>query len=218
MVGEPEQGLRPDELAGREVEDRLVGNPHGVIDQGIADQALHPGAFVSRDEPARTNPGRLVPDRVGDRGRRVVARRGVVEVQQSVEDDTSSTVALLGGVESCVGIAEQHVGRDAAVAECQTTAEADLQRHTVDHHGLRDRSARPLHHTFGIEQRVDVRQQQDELVASHPGDGVALANRADQPSGNLLEDLVAGVVPMGVVDLLEVVDVAEADADMARSW
>ena len=86
---------------------------------------------------------------------------------------------------------------------------------TID--GLRDRSARPLHHSFGIEQRIHISQQQDELVASHPGHCVALANRAEEPPGNLLEDLVARVVAMGVVDLLEVVDVAEADADMAGS-
>ena len=51
--------------------------------------------------------------------------------------------------------------------------------------------------------------QDDELVAAEAPDGVALAQDADEPVRHGLQDLVAGVVAQGVVDVLEVVEVHE---------
>ena len=53
-----------------------------------------------------------------------------------------------------------------------------------------------------------------ELVAAEPADGVAGADRAAQPGGDLPQQLVAGRVAERVVDLLEAVEVAEEDAEV----
>jgi len=72
----------------------------------------------------------------------------------------------------------------------------DLRRH-----GRRVRVAR------------DVAQQDRELVAAHPRDGVGLADGAMQPLGDGLEQLIAGRVPEAVVYVLEPIDVDEQRTD-----
>src|SRR5690606_18512651 len=51
--------------------------------------------------------------------------------------------------------------------------------------------------------------QGSELVAAQPGGGVALADRVLESAGGLDEQLVPGLVPDGVVDALEAVEVDE---------
>ena len=60
-----------------------------------------------------------------------------------------------------------------------------------------------------------VGEQHGELVAAEPGDGVLGPHRAGQPVGGDLEQPVAGVVAQGVVDLLEPVQVEQAERDGA---
>ena len=61
------------------------------------------------------------------------------------------------------------------------------------------------------------RQDDRELVAAEPADGVAGTDRGAQPGGHLAEQLVAGRVPQGVVDLLEAVEVAEEHAQVGAA-
>ncbi len=58
-------------------------------------------------------------------------------------------------------------------------------------------------------------EQQRELVAAEPGQGVARAARLREALGNGLEQLVARVVAEAVVDLLEAVEVDEQDGERA---
>ena len=53
------------------------------------------------------------------------------------------------------------------------------------------------------------RQHDAELVAAEPGDGVLGAEPLGDPSTDLLEELVARLVPERVVDLLEAVEVEQ---------
>ena len=68
-------------------------------------------------------------------------------------------------------------------------------------------------HPVGDEGRgVDVREvlaEHHELVAADPGDGVLGADGGRQSRRDGLEHGVADLVPVGVVDVLEAVDVAE---------
>ncbi len=56
-----------------------------------------------------------------------------------------------------------------------------------------------------------------ELVPAEPGDEVTAAHAGAQPLGDGEQQLVAGRVPAGVVDVLEVVEVDEQDADVVAS-
>ena len=51
--------------------------------------------------------------------------------------------------------------------------------------------------------------EHDELVAAEPADRVALAQDAGEPGGDAAQQLVAGGVAEGVVDVLEAVEVDE---------
>ena len=64
----------------------------------------------------------------------------------------------------------------------------------------------PLRQFDGFAYR-GVRQQQRELFAPQPGDNVRFPNPVLQQPGDLPEHLVAGIVAIGVVNLLEVVQV-----------
>ncbi len=58
--------------------------------------------------------------------------------------------------------------------------------------------------------------QDDQLVATQPGDGVYAPGRGAQALGGLDQHLVTGIVTVGVVDLLEGVEIDEEHADPAR--
>ena len=60
---------------------------------------------------------------------------------------------------------------------------------------------------------VGAGQQDGELVAAQPRDQVAGPHAAGEQRGDLSQRLVAAGVAVAVVDLLEVVDVEEDDAD-----
>ena len=53
---------------------------------------------------------------------------------------------------------------------------------------------------LGVPRRLDVRQDDRELVASQSRDGIRLAHALPKPFGGLPQHIVAGFVPQGVVD------------------
>ena len=57
------------------------------------------------------------------------------------------------------------------------------------------------------------RKQHDELVAAEPGDRVDRAQDRAEPGSDLREHDVADRVPVGVVDLLETVEVDQQDGE-----
>ena len=85
------------------------------------------------------------------------------------------------------------VSRGAAAAEVERPVERALE---------------PLGQRLGTVD-VAVGAEDDELVAAEPADGVAGPGAAGQPLGELPQQVVADLVPEGVVDLLEAVDVEE---------
>ena len=126
------------------------------------------------------------------------------------------TAALFGAVHRRVGIAQQLVGCPAPfdmmtpmLAVSEISALADLERggeQSLDASGDRDR--------FGL--AGELRAHHDELVAADPGDGVAGPGRLDEACRETLEQFIAGVVPVDVVDGLEVVEVEVQHANGCR--
>ena len=72
-------------------------------------------------------------------------------------------------------------------------------------------------HGDGVMRAEDLREQDQELVAAVPAHRVRIADRGLQSAGHELQDLVADRMAMGVVDLLETIEVHEQNADPART-
>ena len=75
-----------------------------------------------------------------------------------------------------------------------------------------------LEHALGDALRgvaVGVAQQDGELVAAEAGDHVGLADAVVQRAADRADDLVAGLVAAGVVDVLEAVEVEQEDRALA---
>ena len=81
---------------------------------------------------------------------------------------------------------------------------ADVER-------LAERREHPLGDADGDERVGAGRQRDDELVAAEAGRHVAIADRAPKPLADGDQEAVAGLVAVGVVDGLEVVEVDEQD-------
>ena len=70
-----------------------------------------------------------------------------------------------------------------------------------------------LAQAFGDVDRLALHDD-DELVATEPGEHVAFAQHRAQPLGHDLQQLVADLVPEAVVDRLELVEVDEQHGDV----
>jgi hypothetical protein len=62
-----------------------------------------------------------------------------------------------------------------------------------------------------VEVAVDVRREDDELVAADATDGVHRSENCGEAFGDPSQDVVAGVMPAGVVDLFESIEVDKQD-------
>lgn len=103
-------------------------------------------------------------------------------------------------VEGLIGFVQQFIGADVhAVGAGDPTGEGDRQ----SGRGVRDE---PGAEPFGDGERLGWRaagQENDELFPAEPVDGVEAAEFATQLIGHGAQDMIAGVVTIGVVDLLE---------------
>ena len=97
----------------------------------------------------------------------------------------------------------------AAVLSATPTLHGQPELATVDAHGLLEAGGDALGDLDRERRLVDAGQQDRELVAAQAGDGVPGTHRVGEPGRHLAQHLVAGAVPVGVVDLLEPVEVAE---------
>lgn len=113
----------------------------------------------------------------------------------------------LGLVHRHVGTAQQ-LGHPAA-GRCDGDATAGLHAdpHAVQFERLVQGGQQGVGPVRGHRRCGQPAQQDGELVAAEPGHQVARAGRGTQPVGHLHQYAVAGAVPEGVVDLLEVVEV-----------
>ena len=97
-----------------------------------------------------------------------------------------------------VGRIDRHADRGRDV----TFVTAELDR-------LAQRSQQIACNAFDVLARCDILQKQDELVAAEPGHHVASPHAAPQPDADLGQQPVARVMPEGIVDDLEAVEIDE---------
>jgi hypothetical protein len=69
----------------------------------------------------------------------------------------------------------------------------------------------------GVVRAVDLGEKDHELVAAVATHRVRIAHRTFEPARDQLQDFIADRVPMGVVDLLEAIEVDEQHADPRRT-
>ncbi len=163
-------------------------------------------------------------ERIGERqNRRELLVAGAVAAvgrRQHADDllavDHSAVAAqLLGRVEGVVGGAEQLVARGAVLRKARH-AEADRHLHGVVGELVARRLPQPLRqHERAVVHGV--RHDQRELLAAEPGQGVDAALLPIEGVACARERAVTLVVPEPVVDLLEVVEVADHDAQLSPS-
>jgi len=117
---------------------------------------------------------------------------------------------LLGLVHRDVGALHEHVDVLAVLRERgDPDAGAQLQAHAGDVERLCDRAAHGRGDRRALHRALDRAQQDRELVAAKPSDGVLLAEQLAQAGADLAQDLVAVVMAEGVVDLLEAIEVEQ---------
>ena len=105
-----------------------------------------------------------------------------------------------------VAVGRRHGDADTGVHMQRQTAQLERAVEGLEHLGG---------HEFGLFHGVEVGDDDRELIAAEAGDGVGLAQNNLQTLRDLLEDVVAGLVTEGVVDLLEPVEVHQQEADRA---
>ena len=131
-------------------------------------------------------------------------------------DVVAVAAGLLGRVHREVGGDHQVLDARLLVVEAD---DADRGRHR-DALALERQAplADRLEHALGDALRgvaVGVAQQDGELVAAEAGDHVGLADAVVQRAADGADDLVAGLVAAGVVDVLEAVEVEQEDRALA---
>ena len=131
-------------------------------------------------------------------------------------DVVAVAAGLLGGVHREVGADHQVLAARLLVAEAD---DADRGRHR-DALALERQAALAdrLEHALGDALRgvaVGVAQQHGELVAAEAGHDVRLADAVVQRAADRADDLVAGLVAAGVVDVLEAVEVEQEERALA---
>ena len=117
---------------------------------------------------------------------------------------------VLGAVHGGVGVLQQGV-RLLAVPRVESHADAgrDVELVLAEVERLPERRQQLAGDAHGVVLLLQLGEEHDELVATHAGDCVALANGVLEALGDQLQELVAGRVPEAVVDLLEAVEVEE---------
>ena len=102
------------------------------------------------------------------------------------------------------------VGGPAGLADAGADARGDV----ADRERVVEDGAHALRGGGDLVRGADVREDDGELVAAESRDGVLRAHHAREPRGSLLQQRVADVVAVDVVDLLEAVEVDEQQSDM----
>ena len=137
-------------------------------------------------------------------------------VHGALEEAEAVPALALGLVEGGVGEAHQHV-----VALAVLRRQRDPDRHADRDLGARDVEGAadlvedPPGEGLGIRRGAHPGLDDRELVAAEAGEGVGAAQQVGEPLGDLLDQFVAGGMAVGVVHVLEPVEVEEHDRDAA---
>ena len=122
---------------------------------------------------------------------------------------------VLGMVHGDVRILDEGVRIGTVVGEeGHSDAGRDLYFQPVELKRLVERMEDPFGHILGHLRLTDLGEEQDEFVPSPAGDGVSLAEHVEQPVGHALEQLVADIMSVGIVDFLEFVQVEHKDGQL----
>ena len=191
-VGPPQQRLQTHDLAGLQIELGLIDQGQFPLVDGAAQltEQLHnlyaprrPTAYPCRHRGAGTGHLLGVGPRLGG-------------------------VSTFGGVHRQIGSAQQFLGGNARVARAHHgEPDARLHQQVVALHP--DRLVEGLDDAVGDRlQRRDLGFDDDsELVTTQTGDGVPVAHAGHDALTGRPEQIIAGSVPQGVVDQLEIVEV-----------
>src|ERR1700737_4129332 len=91
--------------------------------------------------------------------------------------------------------------------EDDANARSDFQQFALDRQRLEQSLKEPSGRQWGGCLIRPTRKDDGELVSAEPGDRVRLPQLGLQPCRHLAQDVVAGMMPEGVVDFLEPIQV-----------
>ena len=178
-----------------------------------AQQRLHPG-----DEPVGAAHDGLVGDLelvLGERRAQVPLQAVAVvglECLAQVDDLVAGAALALGLVHRQVGLDHQLVGDVLTRAgERHADAGRDRELGAGQHERCGERIVDAAGEDLDVGRAVQVLAQEHELVPGHPGQGVARPDQTREPVRDGEQQLVADLMAVGVVDLLEPVEVGEQD-------
>src|SRR5207247_11282669 len=87
----------------------------------------------------------------------------------------------------------------------------DLESQAPERKRRLERTAQPVCDRKRLVRALHPPVEHGELVAAQPGHGIRGGEALDQPLSDLLEEEISTLVPEGVVDLLEAIEVDEQD-------
>ena len=131
-------------------------------------------------------------------------------IQGVVEECETGPTRLLGAVHCGISLHDQFFDGFAVFREQGNTDGCAYDvLHTLYHHRFHDGGDDPLANFAYAFLFVDASDDDRKLVAAETGNGVGLAQRRFQALADLYQQSVARLVPFGVVDLLESVQINE---------
>ena len=176
--------LEPDDLTGRQLDDRLVVELERLGLDGGSQLGLHLEAALGSS------------------------------LHRRIEDDMPTLALVLGRVHRGIGMGQQIPGqRVTAARERDPDADPNDEWPPFEHDRATDRDGEPFRQGDDLLLAVDAFDQDRELVATLASGDVVGPDRHGESLGDLDEEAVAGPMPERVVDDLEVVDVEEQDRD-----
>ena len=136
-----------------------------------------------------------------------------VDAHVAIEDFEAVAALLLGAVHGEIGIAEELFGRlMLAAAERDPKAGPGLDSLATEVEGAAELGLDAPGDDAHIFDGADLVQQKGKLVAREAGGCVLRPDGGREPAGDFDQQGIAGGVPAGIVDFLELVDIEEDDA------
>ena len=138
-----------------------------------------------------------------------LCRQALIEYAKAVP------TRIFHGVHGSIGIAEEIFSGEAVLGknrDADAEGQHDFSAADFDRIGC---AANDLFSAaLNVSYRAEFGHDNDELVSTHPGDGVGFANDGEQALPYCREEYIAVGMAKRIVDLLEVVDVNEEDRSL----
>ncbi len=131
-------------------------------------------------------------------------------IQLGIEEAEGAAARHLGGIKRNIRILQKTLGRIGALSHiADADADADIDLSSIECKRRVHQPAQSLGDVAGMTKDMVRHHKQRKLVAAQPRDPAPSGGQFFEAPGQFLEDRVAGIVAMGVVDALEVVDIDE---------